>query len=156
MSVIRRPLSSSWARSSIESKSPRSSPLFLRSAITARRIRSNRRIARSTRMFIGVGIQCGRLTRLAVLHDEGLHERIHRRAHLGGIAADLRVEKRLGDDLERQPHHVILRVANLPVGPAAKHALRELNHQLAITPRSALGEKRAGQAFAAHARTPPR
>ena len=64
--------------------------------------------------------------------DEGVHQRLHRRAGVGRIAADLRVEQRLGDDLQRQPHHVVLDVADLAVGPGLEHSLGVIDHEPAI------------------------
>ncbi len=78
---------------------------------------------------MGVGSQCGWRDQCWRSGRRSSHQRFHRRADLGRIAADLRVEQRLGDDLERQPHHVGLHVADLPVGPRGEHPLGEIDHE---------------------------
>ncbi len=92
-----------------------------------------------------MGTQCGGVTRLPVRDDESAHQRLHRRAGLGRIAADLRVEQRLGDDLQGQPHHVILSVADLAVGPRLEHALGEIHHEPRIGSDPLAVKRRLGQ-----------
>ena len=60
---------------------------------------------------------------------ESLHQRFHRRTHVARITADFRVKEGFGDDLQREPHHVVLGVADLSVSPRAEHALGKINHE---------------------------
>ena len=145
LSLMRRPLSSSWACSSIDSKSPRSSPLLRRAAMTALRMRSSRPMARSTRRFRGVGIQCGAVIRLAGPCDERAHQGFHGFARLGRVAADLGVEQRLGHDLQGQVHHVGLGVADLAVAPRLQHPLGVIDHEPAVRSDPLAVKRRLGQ-----------
>jgi SAM-dependent methyltransferase len=49
-----------------------------------------------------------------------------------GRIADVRAEQRLGDDLERQLHHVLVDVALRAGAPFREESLRPLNHDLAV------------------------
>ena len=76
---------------------------------------------------------------------EAVHQRFHRRARLGRVAADLGVEERLGDDLERQPHHVGLDVADLAVAPGHEHPLGVFDHHTGIGGDPVAMERRLGE-----------
>ena len=111
-SVIRRPLSSSWACSSIESRSPRSSPLApaLGDDLEEDRDRAGGRPPRRGGST-GVGSHRGTMIELAVLAMKLCISVSIAAPTSADVAAELGVEEGLGDDLQRQPHHVGLDVA---------------------------------------------
>ena len=75
----------------------------------ASRIAEGRRIARSTRMFMGVGTQCSTKINLAVrTTNAAINVSI---ASLAGIATDVRIKKRLAT-MRRELIVIILRIAD--------------------------------------------
>ena len=127
-----RPLSSSWACRSIESRSPRSSPVRRRSAIMPRMIASQPLRRAFEAPVQGRRQPDGDRDQRAGARDEVVHERFHRRRCVGRVAADLGVEQRLGDDLKGQPHQVVLDVARLAGGHDLEHPLGVVDHDVGV------------------------
>ena len=63
-----------------------------------------------------------------------------------GVLADLGAEERLGDDLERQAHHVLVDVAHLAVAPLGGEARRVVDHDVAVGRDAIAMERRLRQA----------
>ena len=92
-----------------------------------------------------MGNQCGGAIRLPV---RAMKERMSvsiAALALGRIAADLRVEQGLGHDLQGQPHHVVLDVADLSVVPRFEHPLGVFDHEPGIGGDSLAVERRLGK-----------
>ena len=62
-----------------------------------------------------------------------------------GLAGQLGAEQRLGDDRQRQVHHVFVRVADLAVVPGLEHALGVLDHHGGVALDLLALKRRLGQ-----------
>ena len=118
--VIRLPSSASCAWRSIESRSPRSSPLARRSAMMRWTSSSRRRIARQDGHCAGVGSQYGSRRKLESRAPKSSARMRAASADVVGIAGDVGIEERLADDGLGQRHHLPVHLDDAAVLPAGQ------------------------------------